>query len=136
MPFSFKRIYKPVILLVDDNIFIKKLLTKVLEAKYHICTAANGLEALALIHQGVKPELILTDIEMPQMNGYELIKAIRENGLYRQIPICILSDNHANLIRNTLGSIQVEEIFTKPFDPQFLMQKLNEIISRLQEQCS
>jgi two-component system chemotaxis response regulator CheY len=134
MSFSFKRTYKPVILLVDDNTFIIKLLTKILEAKYSIRTAANGLEALALIHQGVKPDLMVTDIEMPQMNGYELIKAIRANGLYSQIPVCILSDNHANLIRNTLGSLQVEEVFTKPFDPQALMKRLNEIIDSLEKQ--
>jgi two-component system chemotaxis response regulator CheY len=134
MSFSFKRTYKPIILLVDDNVFILQLLTKILEAKYSVRTAADGLEALVLIHQGVKPDLIITDVEMPQMNGYELIKAIRANGLYSQIPVCILSDNHANLIRNTLGSLQVEEIFTKPFDPQALMEKLHEIIGRLEKQ--
>jgi chemosensory pili system protein ChpA (sensor histidine kinase/response regulator) len=114
MLLSFKKSYKPQILLVDDNIFIKQLLTKILEAKYRIYTAADGLEALALMHQTVKPDLIITDIEMPRMNGYELIKTIKSNHLYRHIPVCILSENHANEIEKELGSRQAEEIFTKP----------------------
>jgi two-component system chemotaxis response regulator CheY len=134
MLFSFLKPYKPVILVVDDNIFIKKLLTKILEARYTVYTAGNGIEALVLLHQSVKPDLIITDIEMPVMNGYELIKAIRQIGLYKHIPVCILSDHHTNIIKNALGSIEVEEVFTKPFDPHTLLDKINRTVTRLQEQ--
>jgi chemosensory pili system protein ChpA (sensor histidine kinase/response regulator) len=134
MIFPFTKRRKPVILLVDDNYFIKKLLTKILEAKYTVYTAADGLEALLLLHQRVKPDLIITDIEMPRMNGYEFINAIQENGLYKQIPVCILSDNHVNVIKNELGNMKVAEIFTKPFDPYNLMDKLNSALTKLQKQ--
>jgi CheY-like chemotaxis protein len=134
MIFPFTQRLKPVILLVDDNYFIKKLLTKILEAKYTVYTAADGLEALLLLHQRVKPDLIITDIEMPRMNGYEFINAIQKNGLYKQIPVCILSDNHVNVIKNELGNMKVAEIFTKPFDPYNLMDKLNSALTKLQKQ--
>jgi two-component system chemotaxis response regulator CheY len=133
MLFSFSKPYKPVILLVDDNIFIKKLLTKILEARYTVYTASNGIEAMVLLHQSVKPDLIITDIEMPVMNGYELIKAISQIGLYKHIPVCILSDHHTNMIKNELGSIEVEEVFSKPFDPHTFLDKINKRVSKLQE---
>jgi two-component system chemotaxis response regulator CheY len=133
MFFSFSRINKPVVLLVDDNIFIKKLLTKILQAKYTIYTAADGLEALILLHQKVKPDLIITDIEMPGMNGYEMLRNIAKSRLYRHIPVCILSDTHANSIRNELGNIQVENIFAKPFEPRTLLANLDTLFARIRE---
>ncbi len=127
MLLSFIKVCKPTILFVDDNIYFSKLFSKILEKSYTVYTAANGLEALKIVHQGVRPELLVTDIHMPVMNGYELIKHLKESGIYNRVPICILTQYSAQEVKKELGNLLVEEIFTKPLDPQSLLNALERI---------
>ncbi|MCK5190410.1 MAG: diguanylate cyclase, partial [Methylococcales bacterium] len=81
---------KDTILIVDDERFFCNLLQNILENDYHIIVASNGLGALEALEKHTI-DLILLDIVMPEMNGYELCKKIKETELYCKIPIIFLT---------------------------------------------
>jgi len=80
------------ILIVDDEPTILQLLIRYLSSpKYIITTATNGIEALRKLEEGLEPDLILLDVMLPQMSGYEVILKIREKWRVDELPIVLLS---------------------------------------------
>jgi CheY-like chemotaxis protein len=106
----------PRVLVVEDNLDMCKLheLT-LLNAGFEVLTARNGNEALTLIQQD-KPDVILTDIMMPEMDGIELIENLREINSLADIPIFVLSAGTEDLLTKAklAGATKVLE---KPLDP-------------------
>ncbi|HIF11054.1 MAG TPA: response regulator, partial [Sneathiellales bacterium] len=84
------------LLLVDDSPFFRNMLTPLLEvAGYQVTVASNGDEALALREEGVEFDCIVSDIEMPGMNGFELAEQVKSDGRWQETPIVALS-SHSN----------------------------------------
>lgn len=80
------------ILLVEDDDFIRQEISEALEDEgYHVAKAAHGKEALAILDKGVKPAVVLLDLMMPVMNGWEFLKAFKKNDAFSGIPVIILS---------------------------------------------
>ncbi len=80
------------ILIVDDELVNRQVLLNHLSLEnYCVAQASNGIEALALIDQGLKPDLILLDVMMPRMTGYEVCRKIRENFPANELPILMLT---------------------------------------------
>ena len=80
-----------VVLVVDDSATVRKFVAAALNMKgFRVITASDGIEALERM-PSEKFDLIITDLNMPDMDGYELIKSIRETPEYRDIPIIVLS---------------------------------------------
>ena len=102
------------ILIAEDDQDIVELLRLYLENNhFHVLTAANGKEALELLKQE-KVDLLIVDIMMPKMNGYETIKAIRQTS---HLPILVLSAkslDHDKIIGLDLGA---DMYMVKPFNP-------------------
>jgi two-component system chemotaxis response regulator CheY len=117
--------YKPSILLVEDNKYLRRLLYNILEGKYKVYTAENGLDALLILKQIAAPSLIITDLIMPEMDGYELIKNIKSSGFYKHIPVFVITGNELDQIQEGLESLGVKSIFSKPFNPQKLLEQIH-----------
>jgi CheY-like chemotaxis protein len=80
-----------VVLVVDDSATVRKFVAASLNMKgFRVVTAADGVEALELMPKE-KFDLIITDLNMPDMDGYEFIRTVRETPEYRDIPIIVLS---------------------------------------------
>jgi len=109
------------ILVVDDSPTVCKLVCITLEKRgYRVITASNGLEALARINDGL-PDLILLDITMPRMDGYQLCKIIRGNQGTKCIPVVMLTgkDGFIDRVRGRMAGST--DYITKPFDPDTLL---------------
>jgi CheY-like chemotaxis protein len=90
------------ILLVEDNDDVREMMAVTLELEGHtVETAANGREALEKLRTGVKPSLILMDLMMPVMNGWEFRQEIDNDPVLRQVPVVIISATTAELIHKT-----------------------------------
>lgn len=105
------------VLLVDDSISIRKFVGQMLErAGFEVLTARDGAEALQRLDATV--DVLVTDLEMPRVNGYELVRDVRRRPATRELPIVVLTtragDKHAGLARR-LG---VDHYVTKPVDEQ------------------
>ena len=82
------------ILIVDDSTFFLNLLKPLLTASgYNVTIASTAVEALKLREKGLDFDLIISDIDMPEMNGFEFAEEVRENGIWRETPLVALSAN-------------------------------------------
>ena len=116
------------ILIVDDEQDIVDSLKFVLEAEGYECfTALNGEDGLKAAKE-VMPDLIILDIMMPKMNGYKISRLLKFDSKYKDIPIIMLtarSQEEDKLIGEETGA---NEYITKPFDLDFVIEKVNEYL--------
>lgn len=122
------QLVKHTVLVVEDNIHLRRLLYNILKSSYHVRTAANGLEALAAIKEKM-PDLVLTDILMPYLDGLELIRNMKKSGLYKHIPVFVISGCNLSEVTEMLEGEGVSEIFQKPFNPESLKEKIDNAIA-------
>ena len=127
-----KRNIKPLILLVDDSMTILKFTSNILGKNgYDVVTKPDGEEALTYLrdNNNIKPDLILSDIEMPKMNGIELIQKIRQDQKYNKIPIMIISshaESHLSLMTDGL----IQGFMHKPFKDFELLEQLKYLLNK------
>lgn len=111
------------ILLVDDDPVVLMAGEGILSDSYQVTTAASAEKMLEFL-ESEKPDLILLDINMPGMTGYEAIEKLKENSETKDIPIVFLTGNtevQAKLKGYSLGAI---DYITKPFDPDALLSRI------------
>jgi len=123
---------KKLITIVDDSLVTLRACANVLEEKYAVATVPSAEKLFDLLEHN-KPDLILLDIEMPNMNGYEAIKVLKENPETSDIPVIFLtgkSNPDYELEGLSLGAI---DYITKPFQPLLLLKRI-EIHLLLEEQ--
>ena len=112
------------VLIVDDEPHIVNLIKLSLNKdKYDVTGAYSGREALLHIEKNT-PDLVVLDLMMPGVNGYELCKALRENSKTRNVPVLTLSAK--SQMNDKLHAIDVgaDDYMTKPFDPMELVKRI------------
>lgn len=119
---------KPKILVVDDSPTIRKFITIALKVKgYDIVCAGDGMEALELLPND-KIDLIITDLNMPNVDGYNLIARIRSNENYQNTPIIVMSNlSDAEDIERAI-QLGANSYLIKPFDQKNIT---NEVVKYL-----
>ncbi|WIG58351.1 MAG: Two-component transcriptional response regulator, LuxR family [Ktedonobacterales bacterium] len=113
---------EPVVLVVDDSPTVRKIVQLTLQReRIRVVTAGDGLSALATVADE-QPDLILLDIMLPKMDGYNICQVVRKNMAYRDLPIIMLSgkDGLFDKMRGKLAGST--EYMTKPFDSAELVQ--------------
>ena len=118
----------PKILAVDDNKQNLELLIRALgTAKYEVITATDGPTALQLIDSGA-PDLVLLDVMMPGMSGYEVCERIRANDATRLLPVVMLTALHdvSNRIRGIAAG--ADDFLTKPFNREELLTRVKSLL--------
>ncbi len=130
--------HQTIILVVEDNRTQAEYLRFILQkAGYRVLMASNGLEALEVI-QTARPDLILTDIVMPEMNGYELCSSVKENPSYSDIPVILVTHLYdpIDVIRGLESG--ADNFIIKPYDPErihALVSSTLEMESEIQPVC-
>ena len=113
------------ILVVDDELSIRLLLENFLSPYYEIVSRNDGYEALEWL-EGNLPDLIICDIQMPNMDGYQFITTVRQRGFTRHTPIVMLSSTESSKERVKCYTLGAQDYLTKPFNPE----ELEEIIKK------
>jgi len=114
---------KDLILIVDDQPNNLKIIASILNKKYILSAASNGYSALNILKK-IKPDLILLDVVMPEMNGFETCKKIKANRKSKDIPIIFLTakTDIEDVIKGfDLGAV---DYFSKPFIPKEILSKI------------
>lgn len=115
--------YRPLILVVDDSKAALHNAKKVLDGQpYRVALAENGREAWALL-QDQKPDLIISDIDMPLMNGFELLKLVREDLRLADLPF-ILMTSHLYTHVQSSQSAGFDSLLPKPYNPEDLVDQV------------
>ncbi|WNJ21114.1 response regulator [Pontibacter sp. G13] len=112
------------ILIVDDDASIRMLLTFILKQQYRVSTCENGWEALAQLASGEIPDLIIADLDMPKMTGFELLSHIRMSGLWRNLPFVILSGFETPKTREACFQQGASAYLLKPFNPEIVKREI------------
>lgn len=118
---------RPTILVVEDNVELRDFLTSVLRYRYVVFEAENGKKALEILPD-ITPDLIISDIMMPEMNGLELSKAIKEDISFSHIPLVLLTakdDIDSKLEAMEYG---VDDYITKPFSSAYLEARIENLL--------
>lgn len=118
------------ILLIDDKPSMSRLVVQYLSKSFEIVTKEDGLMALSWLHSGNIPDLIITDLKMPNMDGFEFISRVKESGFFRDIPIVVLSSNDSSNDRIKCLKMGAEDYMVKPFNPEELHIRIERILKR------
>lgn len=116
------------LLLVEDEPYFQDYMRVLLGREYEIRTAAHGGEALSLLRGGLQPALILTDLMMPEMDGYQLLDELRAEPTWQQIPVVVVSVIRDRQEEERVRAAGAKGYFSKPFDEIQLKQSLQRLI--------
>ncbi len=118
------------IMLVDDSKTIRNLLAFVLKSEgYKITTAEDGLDALEKIYSIEEPiNLLIVDVNMPRMDGFTFIKTIRQQELYKDVPIIVLSTEGEEKDIQTGMSVGANLYMIKPAHPEKMVRNIKMLL--------
>ena len=119
------------ILIVEDNQELLTLMFQLLQSKYHVLTAVNGREALQMVHDN-PIDLIVSDVMMPDINGYELTNALKQDEQFDHLPIILLTANAQEEDRMEALTAGADDLISKPFKMRELQLRIDNIIANRQ----
>ncbi|MBI4743033.1 MAG: Hpt domain-containing protein [Betaproteobacteria bacterium] len=120
----------PAIMVVDDSLTVRKFTTRLLVREgYRVITAKDGVEALEHLADFV-PDVMLVDIEMPRMDGFDLTRNIRADARLKDVPIIIITSRTADKHRNYAFQIGVNQYLGKPYREEELLQLVGGYVKR------
>ncbi|HOW58146.1 MAG TPA: response regulator [Candidatus Omnitrophota bacterium] len=115
------------ILICDDEVAVVEILeTRLKSLGYEVCKAYDGEEALAKL-KSEKPNLIITDVLMPKLTGYEFMKKIRADKDTKDIPTIVVSAK--NSMRDFFAAVNNVHFMSKPYDPKVLMDTIEKLLA-------
>jgi two-component system alkaline phosphatase synthesis response regulator PhoP len=116
------------ILVVDDEIYIVHILDFSLGMEgYEVVTALDGEQALEKARTE-KPDLIVLDIMMPKLDGYETCKRLKADASTKDVPVILLSAKGRNVDQKVGFEVGADDYITKPFSPRKLVERINAIL--------
>ena len=116
---------KKKILVVDDETIICMILENFLSKSYDLITVNDGLGALKWLENNI-PDLIISDIQMPNMDGFEFLKKLRQRGFTKHTPVIMLSGRSESMERIKCYQHGAQDYLTKPFNPE----ELDELVKK------
>jgi chemosensory pili system protein ChpA (sensor histidine kinase/response regulator) len=120
---------RPLVMIVDDSLTVRRITSKLLTREgFEVLTARDGLDALALLETEM-PHVILLDIEMPRMDGFEFTKSIKADERTAQIPIVMITSRTAEKHRSLAKELGVDLYLGKPFQEEELLRHLREMLA-------
>ena len=119
----------PTVMVVDDSITVRKVTTRLLERhNMHVMTAKDGADALEKLQEQI-PDIMLLDIEMPRMDGFEVARHMRNSPHLRDIPIIMITSRTGDKHRNLALELGVKGYLGKPYQEMDLLRNINLLLA-------
>ena len=120
----------PMVLVVDDSLTVRKITGRLLTREgYRMDTAKDGVDALEKMHDLI-PDVVLLDVEMPRMDGFELARVMRNDERLKNIPIIMITSRTAEKHRNHALELGVNVYMGKPYQEQQLLESINALVGK------
>jgi chemosensory pili system protein ChpA (sensor histidine kinase/response regulator) len=111
----------PTVMIVDDSLTVRKIAGRLLAREgYNVVTAKDGVDAMEQLHDLV-PDVMLVDIEMPRMDGFDLTRNVRNDRRLKQVPIIMITSRTAEKHRTMAKEIGVDVFLGKPYQEEELL---------------
>jgi len=116
------------VLVVDDSITVRRVSEKFLERNgYNVLTSKDGIDAISILEEHT-PDILLLDIEMPRMNGYDLLQHIRRDERLKELPVIMITSRTGEKHRDKAFELGANDYFGKPYNETKLAARINELI--------
>lgn len=106
------------------------LLENFLSKEYDVVTKSDGLDGLKWMEEGNIPDLVVADIQMPNLDGYEFIKNVRASGYFKNIPLIMLSGIESSTEKVKCLKLGANDYVVKPFNPEELSIRIELLLAR------
>lgn len=124
-----RRNTRRLIMIVDDSVTVRKVTSRLLERQgYDIVTAKDGVDAIEQL-ENVKPDLMLLDIEMPRMDGFEVTNLVRHHDMHSNLPIIMITSRTGEKHRERAFSLGVTHYMGKPFQETELLANIEQLLA-------
>jgi DNA-binding response OmpR family regulator len=122
---------KPSVLVVEDDAFIQSILNEILSENFEVTIFTDGMDGMNYLQSGNIPDIILSDLNIPGLDGMSFLIQVRNSGFFKSIPFIILSgkDDIENRIRCLEAG--ADDFINKPFNPRELDARLKNILRRM-----
>ena len=115
----------PKVLIVDDSLSVRSSLSQLVsDGGYSVVTAKDGLEAVNML-EVENPDMVLTDLEMPRMNGLDLASYIRHSNQWSQLPIVMITSRTMAKHREQASKVGISQYITKPFSEDDILASID-----------
>ncbi len=115
------------VMVVDDSITVRKVTQRLLQRHdYEVITAKDGVDAIAMLHESI-PDVMLLDVEMPRMDGFELATHMRDDEVFQNIPIIMITSRTGEKHRDRALKIGVNEYMGKPYQEHDLIRNIKNL---------
>ena len=125
---------KKKILVIEDHDSIRLLLNRFLSKRFDVTCMADGFDALAWLSYGNMPDLIILDMSMPRLSGIDFLNNIRTSGLFREIPVLVVSADEDSRVIQKCYDLGIEGFIPKPFNPINLNEKIDTVLTQTRTQ--
>ncbi|MCX2473247.1 response regulator transcription factor [Pedobacter sp. MC2016-05] len=119
------------ILVIEDDEFMQAILEEILQTNYRIDIKSDGMSALNHLQSGHLPDLIISDLNTPNMSGLELIEQMKASDFFHSLPIIILSGEESSDKRIKCLEAGADDFLLKPFNPAELEARIKGILRRV-----
>ncbi len=117
-------------MIVDDSVTVRKVASRLLERQgYEVFSAKDGLDAAEQL-ENIRPDLMLLDIEMPRMDGFELAQHVRHHAIHAQLPIIMITSRTGEKHREKAFALGVTRYMGKPFQEKILVQEIESLLTK------
>jgi chemosensory pili system protein ChpA (sensor histidine kinase/response regulator) len=119
----------PLVMIVDDSLTVRKITSRMLAREgFEAITAKDGVEAIEMLEEAT-PDVILLDIEMPRMDGFEFMRTIKRDSRHAHIPVIMITSRTAEKHRELARELGVDLFLGKPYQEQELLRNLREMLA-------
>ena len=121
------------VMVVDDSVTVRKVTSRFLEREgFEVITAKDGADALMILQDQI-PDVMLLDIEMPRMDGFEVAKNVRSSNRLKHLPIIMITSRTGEKHRQHALSLGVNQYMCKPFQENILLQNIKSVTGEVEE---
>lgn len=118
------------VIVIEDDLAIKTLLCTVLEYNFEVTAFENGMDALSHMQKGNIPDIIISDLNTPEIDGHDLLLQLKSSNYFNSIPFLILSGKEGSETRIKCLEAGADDYILKPFNPRELEVRINVILKR------
>ncbi|MCZ6458497.1 MAG: response regulator, partial [Gammaproteobacteria bacterium] len=117
------------VMVVDDSVTVRKVTTRLLERQgMDVIVAKDGIEAIALLQER-RPDVMLLDIEMPRMDGFEVARQVRHDDRLSDLPIIMISSRTGEKHKEHAAKLGVNSFLGKPFQENELLETIDHLVN-------
>ncbi|MFK7773840.1 MAG: response regulator [Saprospiraceae bacterium] len=120
---------KKLILVIEDHAGLRMVEGMFLGNYFEVVTKEDGLGGIIWMSRGNIPDLIVLDLMMPRLNGVEFLINLKSSGIFRNIPVIVVSGDEEKEIIDQCYDLGIANYLVKPFSPKILCEKIQEILS-------